>query len=36
MKIIHARVPKLEESLVHQIAIFMQNIRKEDLRLKPF
>jgi hypothetical protein len=35
MKIIHARVPKLEESLVHQIAIFMQNIRKEDLLKKP-
>ena len=35
MKIIQARVPKLEESLVHQIAIFMQNIRKEDLLKKP-
>jgi MoxR-like ATPase len=35
MKIIHARVPDLEETLVHQIAIFMQNIRKEDLLKKP-
>ncbi len=35
MKIIHARVPKLEAKLVHQIAIFMQNIRKEDLMKKP-
>ena len=35
MKIIQARVPKLQESLVHQIAIFMQNIRKEDLLKKP-
>jgi MoxR-like ATPase len=35
MKIIHARIPKLEESLAHQIAIFMQNIRKEDLLKKP-
>ena len=35
MKIINARVPKLQESLIHQIAIFMQNIRKEDLLKKP-
>lgn len=35
MKIIHARVPKLQESLIHQIAIFMQNIRNEDLRKRP-
>ncbi len=35
MKIIQARVPKLEESLIHQIAIFMQNIRKEDLMKRP-
>jgi MoxR-like ATPase len=35
MKIIHARVPKLEESLIHQIAIFMQNIRKEDMLKRP-
>ena len=35
MKIIHARVPKLAESLIHQIAIFMQNIRKEDLMKRP-
>ncbi len=35
MKIIHARVPKLETKLVEQIAIFMQNIRQEDLMKKP-
>jgi len=35
MKIIHARVPKLRESLIHQIAIFMQNIRREDLMKRP-
>ena len=35
MKIIHARVPKLKESLIHQIAIFMQNIRREDLMKRP-
>jgi MoxR-like ATPase len=35
MKIIHARVPKLEKSLIHQIAIFMQNIRKEDMLKRP-
>jgi MoxR-like ATPase len=35
MKIIRARVPQLEGSLVHQMAIFMQNIRKEDLLKKP-
>jgi hypothetical protein len=35
MKIIHARVPKLEETLIHQIAIFMQNLRKEDLLKRP-
>ena len=35
MKIIRARVPQLERALVHQMAIFMQNIRKEDLLKKP-
>jgi MoxR-like ATPase len=35
MKIIRTRVPQLEGSLVHQMAIFMQNIRKEDLLKKP-
>ena len=35
MKIIQARVPQLEGALVHQMAIFMQNIRKEDLLKKP-
>lgn len=35
MKIIQARVPELEESLIHQVAIFMQNIRKEDLMKRP-
>ena len=35
MKIIRARVPGIEESLAHQVAIFMQNIRREDLMKKP-
>jgi MoxR-like ATPase len=35
MKIIRARVPGIEESLAHQVAIFMQNIRQEDLMKKP-
>ncbi len=35
MKIIRVRVPKIEESLVHQVAIFMQNIRQENLLKKP-
>lgn len=35
MKIINARVPELEASLVHQMAMFMQHIRKEDLLKKP-
>jgi MoxR-like ATPase len=35
MKIIHARVPELEESLIQQIAIFMQIIRNEDLMKRP-
>ena len=35
LKIIQARVPNLEDSLAHQVAIFMQNIRQEDLMKKP-
>jgi len=35
MKIIQTRVPHLQESLTHQIAIFMQNIRQENLLKKP-
>jgi MoxR-like ATPase len=35
MQIVRARVPAIEESLVHQVAIFMQNIRREDLMKKP-
>lgn len=35
MQIIRARVPDLEESLTHQVGIFMQNIRREDLLKKP-
>ena len=35
MKIIQTRVPHLQESLTHQVAIFMQNIRQENLLKKP-
>ncbi|MDP2645478.1 MAG: MoxR family ATPase [Desulfobacterales bacterium] len=35
IEIIRTRVPNIEESLAHQIAIFMQNIRKEDFMKKP-
>jgi MoxR-like ATPase len=35
MKIIQSRVPHLQESLTHQVAIFMQNIRQENLLKKP-
>lgn len=35
MQIVRARIPAVEESLVHQVAIFMQNIRREDLMKKP-
>ena len=35
IKIIRARVPNLEDSLAHQVSIFMQNIRREDLIKKP-
>jgi MoxR-like ATPase len=35
MQIIQTRIPKLGETLTHQIAIFMQNIRQADLLKKP-
>ncbi len=35
LKIIQARVPGMDDSLAHQMAIFMQNIRQEDLIKKP-
>ncbi|MGD1975488.1 MAG: MoxR family ATPase [Desulfobacterales bacterium] len=35
LKIIQARVPDIDEPLAHQVAIFMQNIRQEDLLKKP-
>ena len=35
LKIIQARVPDIDEPLAHQVAIFMQNIRREDLLKKP-
>jgi MoxR-like ATPase len=35
MKIIQTRVPHLQKSLTHQVAIFMQNIRQENLLKKP-
>ncbi|MEX1347177.1 MAG: MoxR family ATPase, partial [Desulfobacterales bacterium] len=35
LKIIQARVPGIDEPLAHQVAIFMQNIRREDLLKKP-
>jgi MoxR-like ATPase len=35
LKIIQARVPDIDEALAHQVAIFMQNIRREDLLKKP-
>ncbi|MGD8887693.1 MAG: MoxR family ATPase, partial [Desulfobacterales bacterium] len=35
IKIIRARVPNIEDSLAHQVCIFMQNIRREDLLKKP-
>lgn len=34
-KIIRTRIPNIEASLVHQVAIFMQNIRQEDFLKKP-
>jgi len=35
LEIIRTRVPNLQDSLAHQVAIFMQNIRREDLMKKP-
>jgi MoxR-like ATPase len=35
LQIIQARVPNIAESLAHQVAIFMQNIRREDFTKKP-
>lgn len=35
IKIIRVRVPDIEDSLAHQVSIFMQNIRREDLLKKP-
>jgi MoxR-like ATPase len=35
LKIIQARLPNIDEPLAHQVAIFMQNIRREDLLKKP-
>jgi MoxR-like ATPase len=35
LEIINARLPELAESLAHQVAIFMQNIRKADLLKHP-
>jgi len=35
LKIIQARVPDIDEPLAHQVAVFMQNIRREDLLKKP-
>ena len=35
IKIIRARVPNIEDSIAHQVSIFMQNIRREDLLKKP-
>jgi len=35
LQIIQARVPGIADTLAHQVAIFMQNIRQEDLLKKP-
>ena len=35
LKIIQARVPDIGDSLAHQVAIFMQNIRRENILKKP-
>jgi MoxR-like ATPase len=35
LKIIQARLPDIDEPLAHQVAIFMQNIRQQDLLKKP-
>jgi len=35
LQIIQARVPNIAESLAHQVAVFMQNIRREDFMKRP-
>lgn len=35
LQIIEARLPNIAASLAHQVAIFMQNIRREDFTKKP-
>jgi MoxR-like ATPase len=35
LRIIQTRVPDIAESLAHQVAIFMQNIRREEFTKKP-
>jgi len=35
LKIIQTRLPDMDEPLAHQVAIFMQNIRRQDLLKKP-
>ena len=35
LKIIQTRLPDIDETLAHQVAIFMQNIRRQDLLKKP-
>jgi MoxR-like ATPase len=35
LKIIQTRLPDIDEPLAHQVAIFMQNIRRQDLLKKP-
>ena len=35
LKIIQARLPDIDEPLAHQVAVFMQNIRRQDLLKKP-
>jgi MoxR-like ATPase len=35
MRIVKARIPRVEESLAKQITNFMQNIRRQDLMKKP-
>jgi MoxR-like ATPase len=35
LKIIQARLPAIEDTMAHQVAIFMQNIRQQDLMKKP-
>ena len=35
LRIIQARVPTIAETLAHQVAVFMQNIRREDFMKRP-